>query len=1214
MFGSTANAFGNSGSTPFGSTAAPSNTGSSPFGTTAANSAPAFGANNSTNAASGFGGFGASANSNPSATSAGLFGMSNNNNNSNSGNAATPFGQAAPVSANPPALFGSSASPANSAAAQGSGTAIKPFAPYTEKDATTGSNNVFQSISCMPEYRAFSFEELRFQDYQANRRFPGGPTSAAPTGVASPFGAQSSSPFAQNTGNPSNTNVFGMLGSNNANNPAANTGAAGLFGQNNNNNNNNNSLFGAANTGAANSPYGMNKPASAGGLFGQSSNNAGGLFGQTAANNNQPSGGGLFGQNTNNTAPGAGGIFGGAAANTTPGQPSGGLFGQSNTAGGGLFGQNNANNSPFGQNNAANKPAGGGLFGQNATTTANSPFGQPAQQQAGSGLFGNKPANSGGLFGQPNNTAAPAGGLFGQTNNATNSPFGQNNNGSGGLFGQNNANNGAPGGAGGLFGQTNTNGGGLFGQNNNNNNNTNGGLFGQSNNNNNASGGLFGQNNTNNTTFGQNSSSNSAFGQPQQGNSLFGAKPAGGSGLFGQNQNTSTGFGQTSTTGGLFGQNANNNAPGNTGGLFGQNNTTNTGGGLFGQTNNQPQQAQQQPGGGLFGQNTNQQTQGGLFGQNNTNTGGGLFGQNNNQQQQQQQQQQSGGLFGAKPAGGLGGGGGGLFGQNNTQQQQPAGGLFGQNNNTNNSTGGGLFGSKPAGSTGGGLFGQNNGTSTTGSGSLFGQNNSTTSNTTGGGLFGAKPAGAAPSGGLFGAKPAGTSAPSGGLFGAKPAGTATSGGLFGAKPAGTSSGGLFGNTSTTNNGNAQGTSQGGLFGGQQNQQPAAQGPQPALQQANTNPYGTNELFSRVIIPSSITQPNKPSAIKLNADMKKKASLSGAYKLAPKPLFAPRSSSTSPVTRLGSEVIGKSRALSVTSSTDSLGREIVPANTGASSIFTNDSDELILSSNNALFNPDKKSFKNLIINRKKMEETADFKQDDDQVLRITFSSDGDSVETGERQNVTKITNADTPVFDGVQDTPLRKDNKLEGLYKKSASTPLSKNVLSSSTIKGASDTSKDINKRSMGSIGDDISFTDDGYYMTPSLETLSSMTLLQLRKVSGLTIGHRDYGKIEFLEPVDLSNVSLPALCGQLVVFEPKTCSVCPSSSSAPAEGEGLNVRARISTFGCFPVDKSTRKPIKDPNHPIIKRHINRLKAISGTRFDSYDPQTGTWVFTVDSPV
>ncbi|CEP62776.1 FG-nucleoporin NUP116 LALA0_S06e03554g [Lachancea lanzarotensis] len=1199
MFGSTAPAFGSN----------TSQTSSSPFGT--GSSQPA------NNASSGFGGFGTMSQNNTNAgavgtgSGSGLFGMSSNNNgggtlgNGTAGPNSGPFGQATPAAGNnAPSLFGASSLSSNSGLnlQQGSGTAIKPFSAYTEKDATTGVNNVFQSISCMPEYRNYSFEELRFQDYQANRRFASNAPTAA-TGVSSPFGANpSNSPF-NNTnsmssfgsvGNNTNTNTNaggGLFGQNAA---APGTGATSSFGQPSN------SMFGnTAQNNTSNSPFGMNKPASSGGLFGQTSatgaNTSGGMFGQTANTPNQNSGG-LFGQNNNTGNIGTGGLFGASNQN----QQSGGLFGNNSNTGGSLFGQNNQNkNAPFGSTNTT--ATGNGLFGQTNATTANSPFGQQTQQSSG-GLFGSKPANSGGMFGANSSTpAAGTGGLFGQSN-ASNSPFGQTNNTPGGAaFGQNQAQNQGSFGGSGLFGQSNTNttSGGLFGQNNNANANTGSGLFGQNNANN--SGGLFGQQNAaTNPPFGQSSSGFSSFGQQQpqnqQNSSLFGAKPAGttGGGLFGSGNNTaSSGFGQnTNTGGGLFGQNTNTNTSGNTGGLFGQNNTSNIGGGQFGQNSNQQQQPQQQSGGGLFGQNNNQQNQGGLFGQSN-NTGGGLFGQNNNQQPS------GGGLFGAKPAStSLGGQFGQASGQQ--QQQQQGGGLFGQANNQSNT--GGLFGNKPAAPTGG-LFNQNSSTGATGGG-LFGQSNAGASNTSSlgsGGLFGNKPAtGSNTGGGLFGSKPAGQS--SGGLFGAKPAENASSGGLFGSKPAG--------NGLSFNSGNNASVS-GGLFGNQQNQQQGMQPPPPAAQQTSMNPYGTNELFSRVIVPDSITKPIKPSATKLNADLKKKASLSGAYRLAPKPLFIQKSAISAPVMRLGSSASDKSLhgvGNIAGSSTESLGRELQHQNNSPS--FTNESDELILASNDTLFNPDKKSFKNLIINRKKMEDSA--KKDDDQVLRITFAS-----EKNESQDKNGALFASAPENDRKATPLLAGDSgKLAFTDNHTTKTPIGKSTApqAENLAPATGDVTKaDGFQRKLGVLGDDVSFEDDGYYISPSLESLPSMTLLQLRKVNGLTIGHKDYGKVEFLEPVDLTNTSLPALCGQIVVFEPRSCSVYPNGSEIPPRGQGLNVRARISQYGCYPQDKATREPIKNPNHPIIKRHINRLKAIPGTKFESYNPQLGTWVFTTDSP-
>ena len=60
--------------------------------------------------------------------------------------------------------------------------------------------------------------------------------------------------------------------------------------------------------------------------------------------------------------------------------------------------------------------------------------------------------------------------------------------------------------------------------------------------------------------------------------------------------------------------------------------------------------------------------------------------------------------------------------------------------------------------------------------------------------------------------------------------------------------------------------------------------------------------------------------------------------------------------------------------------------------------------------------------------------------------------------------------------------------------------------------------------------------------------------------------------------------------------------------------AMITLVGCYPKDKSTGEPIKDPNHPILKKHIGNLKSMNDAQFESYDPETGSWSFTVEEPV
>ena len=168
----------------------------------------------------------------------------------------------------------------------------------------------------------------------------------------------------------------------------------------------NGGLFGkpAANGGVFNKPAGntenpFNQPAGNGGLFSKPAESAGkgGLFGQTTETN-----GGLFGKPAanggmfNKPAENNGGLFGKPAENQN-----GGLFGKPAESGSGMF----------------NKPAepNAGLFNKPAEPNAGL-FSKPA---ASGGLFGSQGGftsqqNQGGLFGSGQQSAfnAPKGGLF----------------------------------------------------------------------------------------------------------------------------------------------------------------------------------------------------------------------------------------------------------------------------------------------------------------------------------------------------------------------------------------------------------------------------------------------------------------------------------------------------------------------------------------------------------------------------------------------------------------------------------------------------------------------------------------------------------------------------------------------------------------------------------------------------------------------------------
>ncbi|KAF9534570.1 hypothetical protein CPB83DRAFT_842534 [Crepidotus variabilis] len=428
----------------------------------AANTTSAFGAPKAPSAFGAFGGGTTAFGTTPAATTTSAFGQPANN-------TATPsvFGQpAASTSAfggTGASLFGNvnKTSAFGTTALSGATTGAPPtittgssnpaYAATIEKDGTT--NLQFQSISCMPAYIGYSFEELRVQDYSQNRKTASTANTFGGTafGTAQPAAAGA---FGQTT-QPTNS-LFGAP----ANPTNTTTGSAfGTFGQTQQPAAATTSLFGASGTSAFGQQQ-QQQPAQ--NTFGGATT---GLFGQPQQQQQQQPTTGLFGGNTafgGNAAPKP---FGGAFGGATTTAPS--AFGAAANAFGttqpqnqqqpaqttGLFGNAQpANNTgsafggAFGNNNAP-KP---GLFGSTATQpAAPSTFGgafgaQQQQPQQQTSLFGNS-GTTGGIFGnaqqqpgQQQQQPAQTTSLFGNQQQAPAAPS---------LFGNNNANPGT-----GLFG------------------------------------------------------------------------------------------------------------------------------------------------------------------------------------------------------------------------------------------------------------------------------------------------------------------------------------------------------------------------------------------------------------------------------------------------------------------------------------------------------------------------------------------------------------------------------------------------------------------------------------------------------------------------------------------------------------------------------------------------------------------------------------------
>ncbi|XP_032975644.1 nuclear pore complex protein Nup98-Nup96 isoform X6 [Rhinolophus ferrumequinum] len=331
------------------------------------------------NKPTGFGNFGTST------SSGGLFGNTNTTSN--------PFGSTSG------SLFGPS-----SFTATPTGTTIK-FNPPTGTDTmvkagvSTNISTKHQCITAMKEYESKSLEELRLEDYQANRKGPQNQVGAGTT--SSLFGSSPATSSATGLFSSSTTNSGFAYGQNKTGFGTSTTGfgtnPGGLFGQQNQQTT---SLFSkpfAQPITTQNTGFSFGNTST----LGQPSTNTMGLFGVTQAS--QP--GGLFGTATNTST--------GTAFGTGTG-----LFGQTNTGFGAvtstLFGNNKL--TTFGTSTTS-APS----FGFGTNTSGNSIFGsKPGPGTLGTGLS----AGFGTALTDPNASAAQQAVLQQHINSLTYSPFG----------------------------------------------------------------------------------------------------------------------------------------------------------------------------------------------------------------------------------------------------------------------------------------------------------------------------------------------------------------------------------------------------------------------------------------------------------------------------------------------------------------------------------------------------------------------------------------------------------------------------------------------------------------------------------------------------------------------------------------------------------------------------------------------------------------------
>ncbi|KAG5923204.1 hypothetical protein E4U42_005020 [Claviceps africana] len=1026
--------------------------------------------------------------------------------------------------------------------------------------------------------------------------------------------------------------------------------AFGAFGQNNNNNNNNPqpSAFGSFGSNTAATGFGASNT----GGFGQNNSPGGGMFGNTNATNSgfgAPASGG-FGSNAGTGGFGSkpafgsasGSVFGSAANNNNP----------TNTATFGTFGSNpNAaasSPSPF----AAVGNASGGLFANksgfgSSTNTGGSVFGSGATNTGGFGAASTGFGAAGALSDPPGTASTPFAAYTEKepSGSATNSfqnitfqePYRKwsaeelrlvdyaqgrrhGNATGGGAFGvssgfggfgstsltpQNNSAFGAN--------NTNTTGGGLFGNNANNTaaagSSFGGSTFGANTQNNTAGGGLFGSaNKPAGGLFGSNT-------QPQQSaGSVFG----GGSGGFGAATNA---FGANNTNnnagGGLFGNSANKTGTG-FGGFGSANNTTANTGSAFGGNSPSPFAAlANNNGSSVFGANNNNQS-----------TGGGLFGNNNQNQQQQnpgtgfgsafggqqnQQQQTAGGLFGNqdKPttAGGLFGAStnnASGFGANNTQEQQnTGGGAFG---NTNTSSPSSFFGSKqPA--MGGGMFSIGNAAQPASGSSLFGANNQQQQPQQGGGLFGS------------GNNQQTSPSPFAAL--AQP-GNSVFGSFGGQNNQASSGGGLFGSSmNQQQNQNAMGNS---LLGSTQQNNNAPQGLTANLNDVSA--YGSPSLFAG-LGGNEVSNPG-PLATPLHGNSKpRKSSILPMYKLAPAtaasrfatpqkrgfgfsyssygtPGGSPASSISSPPGNMGRSLLGSS-------STGSLNKSFSASNLRRS---FNTEDSILApgafsSGSNTRWYGSTGS-KKLVINRDIRSDLFSTPQKDKtdangsaRKLSKRVSFDTNTVEPDEGTPVLQALPApdDSPNSQLDETTP-RQNRNLKGAN--ASQNPEMEQVRGNElAIVHEEDSSATPEVQAL--VGFDNAPGE--YWMQPTRDELQNMNRMQRQRVDNFTVGREHVGYVKFKVPVDMSSIELDDLCGGIIQLEPRSATVYPVQAKKPPVGKGLNVPAQISLEQSWPRGGRNKRVASDPKR--FNKHVEKLKRIPDTTFESYDKDTGIWTFSVE---
>lgn len=153
----------------------------------------------------------------------------------------------------------------------------------------------------------------------------------------------------------------------------------------------------------------------------------------------------------------------------------------------------------------------------------------------------------------------------------------------------------------------------------------------------------------------------------------------------------------------------------------------------------------------------------------------------------------------------------------------------------------------------------------------------------------------------------------------------------------------------------------------------------------------------------------------------------------------------------------------------------------------------------------------------------------------------------------------------------------------------------------------------------IFVNEQAYWMSPTHEQLRKMSLNDLKQVPNFIVGRKGFGKIEFMEPVDLSGAEMnknwtSAIMGRIVVLKKRACALYPKAQfdgeqqKRPVPGQELNVHCMVYLEEVWCLTRDKKETIKDPQHPMYQRHLERLRKVPNVEFEAFDALTGTWIF------